>query len=236
MVGIVLGLGSLILYVSLAISGGWGAEGSELIGTGAAVAAGALVVGLVAPTTVGIAAMWAMFGAAIAAIIEFAQGDVTLGIALLFHALFFFLLQHLILLIRGGGQGIFGRNRRGSVATTGGFDKPVWKVARGYFGVIDVTMLDQGGGGHFALFADGTSEFVTTKGVRWAFEPRDWTGWRVETDQALLDDLPGLDGSHADVIVLTGSVAAFSPDVYVEVDDLDAWAARLSKHGITRTT
>ena len=227
MVGIILGLGALFFYVGTSVSSDWGLGPGGLIAAGAVLVVVVGVVGLFATTTVGIAAMWAMLGALIASAIEFAHGDTALGFALLLHALFFFVLQRALAIGSSAGSVVGG----GSARRVSPVNCPVLKVEQGCYGVPDVTMLHQGGRGHFTLFTDGSSQFVTTSGVRWSFDSDDWAGWRQE-NRELLDDLPGLRGRLGDVLVLRGPMWAMAPDVYIETDNLHSWVEWLEDKGV----
>lgn len=217
MIGILLGLSAAVFYVATAATGDWEVAGWSLLLTGVLVGVLGAVVGLVLRVTIGIAAMWAMFGSLVAAVIEFVQGEPGNGSALLGHALVFFGLQHFLVALRSYAQGSAIRR-----STT--LSKPVWDKARGFFGVIDVTMMDEDGPGVLTIFTDGTSQFVTDKGVRWNFEPRDWASWRREDGSEALNEIPGLCGK-APTLVLTGCRALMSPDVYVQPDDIETWSA-----------
>jgi hypothetical protein len=219
--GFLFGLAAIAVYIGTAVSDGWTVTAAVLALIGLGIAIGGAIVGIVVRTTVGITAMWATLGALVAAVVELAQGDFGFAGALLLHAVSLFALQHFL-------AGTFRQHR----PTPPRHNKPVWRSVPGYFGVISSTMADRGGPGAFTVFMDGSSEFLTTSGVRWSFEPEDWAGWRVEREGRLLAELPGLQSGKSQALVFTGSVAMGFPDVFVQPDDVTEWQEWIERHGI----
>ncbi len=220
MLGFLFGLVAIVVYIGTAVSEGWTVSAAVLALFGIGLAIGGAIVAIVARRTVGITAMWATLGALVAAVVELAQSDFGFAGALFLHAVFFFALQHFL-------AGTFRPLR----PTPSRHTTPVWRSVPGYFGVIDITMADRGGPGVFTVFTDGSSEFLTTNGVRWSFEPEDWAGWRIERDRRLAE-IPGLKPDKSHALVFTGSLAMGLPDVYVQPDDKAEWQEWIERHGI----
>jgi len=87
MLGLLLGLLGAAAYVTGAINGNWADYGGLAIAlAGVGIAVGAVLLGQIFRFTIGGAAMWAMLGAAIAAVAEFVQGNAGPGFAFVLNA------------------------------------------------------------------------------------------------------------------------------------------------------
>lgn len=87
MLGFVAGIFLALTYVGLSAGHDWGMSAGALASYAIPLFGVPLVVGFVFRYTIGFIAMWAMFGAAVASIIEFVNGNVAYGFSLLAHVL-----------------------------------------------------------------------------------------------------------------------------------------------------